>query len=79
MFVYSLFNCQPDQQKLVSDKITISIIITISTIFMELTIVKFAGDPENITLMGYEAGAACIHYLMASPAVTPGTNFLQHF
>jgi neuroligin len=22
--------------------------------------------------MGYESGAACIHYLMASPAVTPG-------
>ncbi|XP_035713030.1 neuroligin-4, Y-linked [Folsomia candida] len=35
-------------------------------------ILKFGGDPENITLIGYEAGAACIHYLMASPAVTPG-------
>ncbi|CAL8094811.1 unnamed protein product [Orchesella dallaii] len=35
-------------------------------------ILNFGGDPENITLMGYEAGAACIHFLMSSPAVTPG-------
>jgi neuroligin len=33
-------------------------------------ILKFGGDPENITLMGYESGAACIHYLMASPTAT---------
>lgn len=35
-------------------------------------ILSFGGDPENITLMGYEAGAACIHFLMSSPAVAPG-------
>lgn len=35
-------------------------------------IIKFGGDPDSITLAGHEAGAACIHYLMASPAVTPG-------
>ncbi|CAG7720189.1 unnamed protein product [Allacma fusca] len=35
-------------------------------------IMFFGGDPENITLMGYEAGAACIHFLMSSPAVMPG-------
>jgi carboxylesterase type B len=32
----------------------------------------FGGDPGNVTLMGYEAGAASIHFLMSSPAVVPG-------
>ena len=35
-------------------------------------IAAFGGDPENITMMGYESGAACIHFLMSSPAVVPG-------
>src|SRR5688500_12147205 len=35
-------------------------------------VAQFGGDPENITMMGYEAGAACIHFLMSSPAVVPG-------
>ena len=35
-------------------------------------IAAFGGDPENITMMGYESGAACIHFLMTSPAVVPG-------
>lgn len=40
-------------------------------------ILSFGGDPENITLMGYEAGAACINFLMSSPAVTPGEEFFS--
>jgi neuroligin len=34
----------------------------------------FPGDPDSITLLGYEAGAACINFLMSSPTVTPGNN-----
>ncbi|OXA46621.1 Neuroligin-4, X-linked [Folsomia candida] len=33
---------------------------------------NFGGDPDSVTLMGYEAGAACINFLMSSPTVTPG-------
>ena len=40
-------------------------------------IMYFGGDPENITLMGYEAGAASIHFLMSSPAVIPGKLAFQ--
>lgn len=42
--------------------------------WMKENIALFGGDPDNITLMGYEAGAASIHFLMSSPAVVPGTN-----
>ncbi|XP_035701306.1 neuroligin-4, X-linked [Folsomia candida] len=33
---------------------------------------RFGGDPDNITLMGWEAGAACINFLMSSPTTSPG-------
>jgi len=33
---------------------------------------QFGGDPGKITLFGHNRGAACIHYLMQSPAVVPG-------
>lgn len=39
---------------------------------------NFGGDPDNITLLGYESGAACIHFLMSSPAVAPGTYVSIH-
>ncbi|KAK7073876.1 Carboxylesterase, partial [Halocaridina rubra] len=32
----------------------------------------FGGDPGSVTLMGHGTGAACIHFLMTSSAVTPG-------
>ncbi|XP_063224802.1 neuroligin-2-like [Bacillus rossius redtenbacheri] len=35
-------------------------------------IAQFGGDPDNVTLMGHGAGAACVHFLISSPAVTPG-------
>lgn len=33
---------------------------------------QFGGDSHKITLFGHGRGAACIHYLMQSPAVVPG-------
>ena len=32
----------------------------------------FGGNPKSVTLFGHSRGAACIHYLMQSPAVVPG-------
>ncbi|KAK3912369.1 Neuroligin-3 [Frankliniella fusca] len=32
----------------------------------------FGGDPSSVTLMGHGSGAACIQFLMVSPASTPG-------
>ena len=32
----------------------------------------FGGDPGSVTLMGHGSGAACIEFLMVSPASTPG-------
>lgn len=43
--------------------------------WIQQNIVHFEGDPKNITLMGHGTGAACIHFLMISPAVTPGTEY----
>ncbi|KAI5718274.1 hypothetical protein M8J77_018921 [Diaphorina citri] len=33
---------------------------------------EFGGDPSNISLMGHGTGAACINFLMTSPAVPDG-------
>lgn len=33
----------------------------------------FDGDAKNITLLGHGTGAACINFLMVSPAAMPGT------
>ncbi|GLG92727.1 Uncharacterized protein GBIM_00333 [Gryllus bimaculatus] len=47
--------------------------------WVQQNIAAFGGDPGRVTLAGHGTGAACIHFLMASPAVTPGeptTNFL---
>lgn len=32
----------------------------------------FGGDSKSVTLFGHNRGAACIHFLMQSPAVVPG-------
>ena len=32
----------------------------------------FGGDPESVTMFGYRTGAACIHFLMQSPAAVAG-------
>jgi len=32
----------------------------------------FGGDPSRVTLMGHGSGAACVQFLVASPAATPG-------
>ena len=39
----------------------------------------FGGNPKSVTLFGHNRGAACIHYLMQSPAVVPGKWDLIHF
>ena len=39
----------------------------------------FGGNPKSVTLFGHNRGAACIHYLMQSPAVVPGKWNLIHF
>ncbi|KAG8243120.1 neurexin protein binding, partial [Homalodisca vitripennis] len=36
---------------------------------------EFGGDPETVTLAGHGSGAACVHWLMTSPSVAPGTLF----
>ena len=40
---------------------------------------QFGGNPQAVTLLGHNRGAAYIHYLMQSPAVVPGklTTFLS--
>ena len=40
--------------------------------WIQENIAEFGGDPKRVTLVGYGAGAACVHYLMTSPAVVPG-------
>ncbi|KAI5717774.1 hypothetical protein M8J77_011099 [Diaphorina citri] len=32
----------------------------------------FNGDPSNVTLVGHGTGAACVNFLMISPAVPDG-------
>lgn len=33
---------------------------------------EFGGDANRVTLVGFGAGAACVHFLMTSPAVMNG-------
>ncbi|XP_034255283.1 neuroligin-4, X-linked-like [Thrips palmi] len=40
--------------------------------WLQQNVALFGGDPRNVTLMGHGTGAACIHFLMMSPTVTPG-------
>ncbi|XP_052119806.1 neuroligin-3-like [Frankliniella occidentalis] len=40
--------------------------------WLQQNVALFGGDPKNVTLMGHGTGAACIHFLMMSPTVTPG-------
>jgi len=42
--------------------------------WIQENIAEFGGDPKRVTLVGYGAGAACVHYLMTSPAVVPGNH-----
>ena len=34
----------------------------------------FGGNPDAITVLGHNTGAAAIHFLMQSPIVLPGNN-----
>lgn len=44
--------------------------------WIQQNIGHFGGDSKNITLMGHGTGAACINFLMISPAVMPGTRII---
>lgn len=39
-------------------------------------IAAFGGDPTRVTLVGHGTGAACINFLMKSPAVPGGKAIL---
>ena len=41
--------------------------------WIQQNIKKFGGNPQAVTLFGYKTGAACIHFLMQSPAAVSGT------
>ena len=38
-------------------------------------IAAFGGDAGKVTLFGHGTGAACIHFLMKSPATLPGEHW----
>ena len=40
--------------------------------WIQENIKNFGGDPDRVTLLGHQNGAACIQYLMQSPVVVPG-------
>ena len=40
--------------------------------WIQENVAAFGGDPKSVTLMGHNAGAASIHFLMKSPVVVPG-------
>ncbi len=44
--------------------------------WIQENIAGFGGDPGRVTLVGFGAGAACVHFLMTSPAVVNGKIFL---
>lgn len=45
--------------------------------WIQENIAEFGGDAGRVTLVGYGAGAACVHFLMTSPAVVPGKHNLD--
>jgi hypothetical protein len=42
--------------------------------WIQENIQEFGGDPSRVTLVGFGAGAACVHFLMTSPAVVNGNK-----
>ena len=47
--------------------------------WVQENIAEFGGDANRVTLVGFGAGAACVHFLMTSPAVMNGKpNGLTH-
>ncbi|XP_068214004.1 neuroligin-1-like [Palaemon carinicauda] len=40
--------------------------------WVQVNIVRFGGDPGQVTVMGHGTGAACLNYLVISPAATAG-------
>lgn len=42
--------------------------------WIQENVAEFGGDPTRVTLIGFGAGAACVHFLMTSPAVVNGKN-----
>ncbi|XP_068214032.1 neuroligin-3-like [Palaemon carinicauda] len=40
--------------------------------WVQENIVRFGGDPGQVTVMGHGTGAACLNYLVISPAATAG-------
>ena len=43
-----------------------------------VNIAEFGGDPGSVTLMGHGTGAACVTFLMTSPAVLDGEFHYFH-
>ena len=41
--------------------------------WIQQNIDNFNGDAGNVTLVGHGTGAACVNFLMISPAVMPGS------
>lgn len=46
--------------------------------WIQENVAEFGGDPTRVTLVGFGAGAACIHFLMTSPAVVNGKKSFSH-
>lgn len=46
--------------------------------WVQKNIMKFGGDPENVTLFGESAGAGSVHYHLLSP-LSKGMTFLLLF
>jgi carboxylesterase type B len=42
--------------------------------WVQQNIEQFGGDPSAVTLFGHRTGAACIHFLMESPAAVAGIS-----
>lgn len=46
--------------------------------WLQENIAEFGGDPGSVTLMGHGTGAACVTFLMTSPAVLDGEFHYFH-
>ena len=47
--------------------------------WVQQNIEEFGGDPSSVTIFGYRTGAACIHFLMESPATVAGQIVVPFF
>jgi carboxylesterase type B len=46
--------------------------------WVQQNIAQFGGDPDNVTIFGESAGAACVHYHILSP-MSEGKAFYHCF